>query len=205
MTKANNKSDPIRAKIAKSEAQLQNNDALPATRLPDAAPPEKFSNLISDYPGLAIAAGLGLGLLAGALLPRSTGRKLLRGGVFVASTATELGLAFGKQAVRKADDATRDGREILGETAAKAGRVASDAGRKAAEADAKPWMWVVMPAPALSAWPKTPPSMHATWGLVSRRLHSQQHRACASDSRHCSLIAAVAKVLPGFSSLPGKL
>lgn len=137
MTKANNKSDQIRAKIAKSEAQLQNNDALPATRLPDAAPPEKFSNLISDYPGLAIAAGLGLGLLAGALLPRSTGRKLLRGGVFVASTATELGLAFGKQAVRKADDATRDGREILGETAAKAGRVASDAGRKAAEAGRK--------------------------------------------------------------------
>ena len=137
MTKANNKSDGIRAKIAKSEAQLHGDDALPVARRPDAEPPEKFSNLISDYPGLAIAAGLGLGLLAGVLLPRSTGRKLLRGGVFVTSTASELGLAFGKQAVRKADDATRDGREILGETAAKAGRVASDAGRKAAEAGRK--------------------------------------------------------------------
>lgn len=133
MTKPTSKSDRIQTKIAESEAQLQADDALPAARRPDAAPPEKFSNLISDYPGLAIAAGLGLGLLAGVLLPRSTGRKLLRGGVFVASTASELGLAFGKQAVRKADDATRDGREILGETAAKAGRVASDAGRKAAD------------------------------------------------------------------------
>lgn len=134
MTKPTNKSDRIRAKIAESEAQLQDDGALPAARRPDAAPPERFSNLVSDYPGLAIAAGLGLGLLAGALLPRSAGRKLLRGGVFVASTASELGLAFGKQAMRKADDATRDGREVLGDTAAKAGRVATDAGRKAADA-----------------------------------------------------------------------
>jgi ElaB/YqjD/DUF883 family membrane-anchored ribosome-binding protein len=134
MTKATDKSDRIQAKIAKSQAQLQDDKALRAARRPDAAPPEKFSNLVSDYPGLAIAAGIGIGLLAGALLPRSAGRKLLRGGLFVASTATELGLAFGKQAVRKADDATRDGRDILEETAAKAGRVATDAGRKAAEA-----------------------------------------------------------------------
>lgn len=141
MTEATTKSDRIQAKIAKSQAQLQGDDAGPAARRADDAPPEKFSNLVSDYPGLAIAAGLGLGLLAGALLPRSAGRKLVRGGVFVASTASELGLALGKQAMRKADEATRDGREIIGDTAAKAGRVATetghkvlDAGRKAADA-----------------------------------------------------------------------
>jgi hypothetical protein len=137
MTKATSKSDRIQEKIAKSEAQLHGDGGLPAIHRPDAAPPEKFSNLISDYPGLAIAAGLGLGLLAGAILPRSAGRKLVRGGVFVASTASELGLAFGKQAIRKADEATRDGREVLGDTAAKAGRVATDAGRKAADAGRK--------------------------------------------------------------------
>ncbi|MDB5723369.1 MAG: hypothetical protein JWQ16_123 [Novosphingobium sp.] len=137
MTKATSKSDRIRAKIADSDAQLQAEDTLPAVRRPDPAPPEKFSNLISEYPGLAIAAGVGIGLLAGVLLPRSTGRKLLRGGVFVASTASELGLAFGKQAVRKADSATRDGREMLGDTATKAGHLASGAGRKAADAGRK--------------------------------------------------------------------
>lgn len=134
MTKASSNSDRIRAKIEESEAQLQGDKILPATTLPDAAPPEKFSNLIAEYPGLAIAAGLGIGLIAGALLPRSAGRKLIRGGLFVASTAGELGLAVGKQALHKADDATREGREMLGETAAKAGRVAADAGRKAADA-----------------------------------------------------------------------
>lgn len=137
MTKASSKSDQIQAKIAKSEAQLQGGGALPAPRRADDAPPEKFSNLISDYPGLAIAAGLGLGLLAGAILPRSAGRKLVRGGVFVASTASELGLAFGKQAMRKADEVTRDGREVLGDTAAKAGRIAAEAGHKVADASRK--------------------------------------------------------------------
>jgi ElaB/YqjD/DUF883 family membrane-anchored ribosome-binding protein len=129
MTKAST-NDSIQAKIAKSEAQLKGDGSLPTARLPDAAPPEKFSNLVSDYPGLAIAAGLGIGLLAGAILPRSAGRKLVRGGVFVASTASELGLAFGKQAIRKVDDATRDGRELLGDTASKAGSIASEAGHK---------------------------------------------------------------------------
>jgi ElaB/YqjD/DUF883 family membrane-anchored ribosome-binding protein len=137
MTKAPSKSDRIREKIAESEAQLHGGEGLPAVRRPEAAPPEKFSSLISDYPGLAIGAGLGIGLLAGALLPRSASRKLLRGGVFLASTAGELGLAFGKQALRKADDATRDGRSLLGDTAAKAGRLATDAGHKAADAGRK--------------------------------------------------------------------
>lgn len=137
MTDATSKSDRIQAKIAKSEAQLQGDGAFPATHRPDEAPPEKFSNLISDYPGLAVAAGLGLGLLAGAILPRSAGRKLVRGGVFVASTASELGMAFGKQAIRKADEATRDGREVLGDTAAKAGRAAAEAGHKVVDAGRK--------------------------------------------------------------------
>lgn len=137
MTKAASKSERIRDKIADSEAQLHSGDHVPAARQPEPAPPEKFSNLVSEYPGLAIAAGLGIGLLAGAILPRSAGRKLVRGGVFVASTASELGLAFGKQAIRKADDVTRDGRELIGDTAAKAGRLATDAGHKAADAGRK--------------------------------------------------------------------
>jgi hypothetical protein len=105
-----------------------------ATRPPDASPPEKLTSLIGDYPGLAIVAGLGLGVLVSALLPRHAGRKLAKGAVFVATAAGEVGLALGKQALEKADDATRDGREILSETAADAGRLAADAGRKASKA-----------------------------------------------------------------------
>ncbi|MFT4027095.1 MAG: hypothetical protein QM676_09885 [Novosphingobium sp.] len=118
MTKATDKHDPAEA-------------SLPATRLPDAEPPEEFSSLVGEYPGLAIAAGLGLGLLAGALLPRSAGRKIARGVFFLATTGGELGLVLGKQALRKADDVTRESREKIGETAAEAAHKAADAGRKA--------------------------------------------------------------------------
>lgn len=109
-----------------------------ARRLPEGEPPEGVSGLVADYPGLAIAAGLGIGLLAGALLPRSTGRKLARGAVFLASTGGELGLAFGKQALQAADEATRDGREKLSETASEVATAVADRatelGHKAADA-----------------------------------------------------------------------
>lgn len=116
-----------------------------APRLPEGEPPEGVAGLIGDYPGLAIAAGLGIGLLAGALLPRSAGRKLARGAVFLASAGGELGLALGKQALQAADEATREGRGKLSGTASEvahdlSGRAsdlaerASDLGTKAAEA-----------------------------------------------------------------------
>lgn len=108
------------------------------TKLPEGEPPEGVSGLIADYPGLAIATGLGIGLLAGALLPRSAGRKMARGAVFLASTGSELGLALGKQALRKADEVTRDSRERLSETAGEVAHSvaerASDLSHKAAEA-----------------------------------------------------------------------
>lgn len=134
MTTANSKSDNLRAKIEASDAQLKRDEGLSATRAPGAGAPDKLSSLVAEYPGLAIAAGLGIGVLAGALLPRSAGRKLVRGGVLMASAAGEIGLAVGRQAMHKADEAAREGRELLGDTAAGAGRVASDAGRIAADA-----------------------------------------------------------------------
>lgn len=109
----------------------------PAQRLPEGEPPEGVAGLIGDYPGLAIAAGLGIGLLAGALLPRSAGRRLARGAVFLASAGGEIGLALGKQALQAADEATREGRERLSETATEVAHTvvdrASDLGHKATE------------------------------------------------------------------------
>lgn len=112
--------------------------ASPAQRLPEGEPPEGVAGLIADYPGLAIAAGMGIGLLAGALLPRSTGRKLARGAVFLASAGGEIGLALGKQALQAADEATRESRQKISETATEvANNVAERASglsQKAAEA-----------------------------------------------------------------------
>lgn len=136
MTKTNSTSDRIRAQIDKSSAELKS--TAPAKRVPEAVPPEGVSGLVADYPGLAIAAGLGIGLLAGALLPRSAGRKLARGAIFLASAGGELGLAFGKQALQAADEATRESREKLSGTASEVANTVADRatelGHKAADA-----------------------------------------------------------------------
>lgn len=82
-------------------------------------------------------AGLGLGILAGALLPRSAGRKLLRGGAFFASALGEVGYALGKQAIDKAGEGRErlgDLRDELGERAGDAAQRAGEAGRRTAEA-----------------------------------------------------------------------
>ncbi len=124
--------------MSKSTDNRETTSSMPvAARLPDRAPPDQLSGLIKEYPGLVIAAGLGLGILASVLLPRSAGRKLLRGGAFLASAAGELGYAFGKQAVAKAGEGRErlgDLREELGERAGDAAQLAGAAGRKTAEA-----------------------------------------------------------------------
>ncbi|PLK25971.1 hypothetical protein [Novosphingobium sp. TH158] len=85
--------------------------ALPLAKIPDAEPPETYSDLARDYPVALVAGGLVAGLLAGALMPRGLGRKVGRGLVSGAVLAGELGLAYSQQAARKAGDAGRDGRE----------------------------------------------------------------------------------------------
>lgn len=126
MTKANSK--PTGTELTPASS---------AQHLPEGEPPEGVAGLIADYPGLAIAAGVGMGLLAGALLPRSAGRKLARGAVFLASAGGEIGLALGKQALQAADEATRESREKISEVASdvvhNAADRASDLGHKAAE------------------------------------------------------------------------
>ena len=76
MSESKARSERIAAKIADSQARLaRDNPALPATPLPpkDAYPPEDYRTLAGEYPWLAMAAGLGVGLLAGALVPKKAG------------------------------------------------------------------------------------------------------------------------------------
>ena len=127
--------DRIKIRIAESQAQLRDSKptgGLPA--LPDAAPPEKISGLAAEYPGLVIAGGLALGLLAGSLLPRSAGSKLSRRATTLVGIASEVGLVLGKQALERASTASRDGRGKLGELGGALGEKAAGARRKAGAA-----------------------------------------------------------------------
>lgn len=105
-----------------------------AARLPDRNPPDQLSELIKEYPALVVVAGLGLGLLAGALLPRAAGRKLLRGGAVLATTVGELTYSLSQQAAARAGDAAAEGRERIGDLREGISERAGDAAKLAAEA-----------------------------------------------------------------------
>jgi hypothetical protein len=123
------KHDELLAEVEKAEARQQ--QAAGHGPLPDRSPPEKVGDLIREHPGIAIAAGIGLGLLAATLLPKGPGRKLLRRGGLVASAATEMALLLGQQAMAKASEATEESRERISEQVSEAAKRTSAASRAA--------------------------------------------------------------------------
>ena len=81
MSEAQARSERIRDKIAASQDRLRRDaEAVPPASaraaLPDAYPPDSYRSLVAEYPWLVVATGAGLGLLAGALVPKRFGAKL---------------------------------------------------------------------------------------------------------------------------------
>lgn len=110
MSSSEPRQDRIAARIAASQERLtRGSSTRPALPAKDAYPPEDYRSLIAEYPWLAVTAGLGLGLLAGALAPKKAGSKFGQRALGLAIAAGELGLAFSKQAGERASEAGRDG------------------------------------------------------------------------------------------------
>ena len=133
MSEADDRRDRIKQRIAASQARLDRESAdLPALPrrdpLPDRYPPEDYRSLAAEYPVLTVAAGLGLGLLIGALVPKGIGGKFGRRAFTVATAAAELGLLLSKQAREKVDDAGREGLAQLDERTAPLRQRAARAG-----------------------------------------------------------------------------
>ena len=109
----------IAAKIAASQERLDRySPKRPALPAEDAYPPEDYRSLIAEYPWLAVAAGMGLGLLAGALTPKKTSSGFGKRVLGLAMAAGELGLALSKQAGERAGEAGRDGLALAREGSA---------------------------------------------------------------------------------------
>jgi hypothetical protein len=90
-----------------------------------------------EHPGLVVAGGVALGLVAGALLSRGTGRRLAQHALTLAEVAGAAGITLGKQAMDKAEDAgegLRRGGEALAERAGRLAGPAEDAVDNASEA-----------------------------------------------------------------------
>lgn len=139
MSAADQRSNRIKERIAASQARLDREShelpTIPRRQpLPDAYPPEDYRSLAAEYPWLAMAAGMGIGMLAGALLPKGAGSKVGRRVIGAASVAAELGLAFSKQARDRAQEVGREGLEQIDERTAplrqRAARAGGDARTK---------------------------------------------------------------------------
>ncbi|MDE2436870.1 MAG: hypothetical protein KGM49_11480 [Sphingomonadales bacterium] len=140
MSEADAKRERIKAKVAASQERLtRDSAALPVAsrraNLPDAYPPEDYRSLAAEYPLLTVAAGIGAGLLIGALVPKRFGGKLGKRALAIATVAGELGLAYGKHASNAALEAGQEGLAKAGEASAplrrKAVRMAGSAGGSA--------------------------------------------------------------------------
>ena len=123
MSEAEQRRNRISERIAASQARLDRNDhGLPTVphlgQLPDASPPETYRGLAGEHPWLAVAAGLGLGVLAGSLLPKGLGGKAGRRMLGAAAAVAELGFALSKQARDKAEGGARDGLALLDDSTA---------------------------------------------------------------------------------------
>jgi hypothetical protein len=82
------------------------------------------SDFVRDHPGLVVAGGVALGLIAGAMLSRGSGRKLARHALTLAEMAGSAGLAFGKDALVRAEHAGGELRKQGEALAEKAGNLA---------------------------------------------------------------------------------
>ena len=128
MSETDSKRTRIADKIAASQARLRRDTppALPSV-IPPAEPPESFSGLVRQYPGLIVVGGLALGVVAGALMPRALRSKLTGRVVTLAGLAGELGLALGRQALDKAEAGREKMSEGTQEARSRATRIAGTA------------------------------------------------------------------------------
>ncbi|MFA7601542.1 MAG: hypothetical protein WCY29_00920 [Novosphingobium sp.] len=85
------------------------------------------ADFVRDHPGMLIAGGVALGLVAGGLLARGNGRKLARHALSLAEAAGAAGLTLGRQAVERAEDAGSELRRQGEAIAQKAGKLAAPA------------------------------------------------------------------------------
>ena len=139
VSKADEQRARIRGKVAASQDRLRReSEELPALpqrqHFPDAYPPEDYRSLAAEYPWLTVAAGVGAGMLVGALLPKGAGGKLGKRALTVATLAAEFGMAMSRKAGDKASESGSEGLRRIGEATAPLRQRASRGGSAARSA-----------------------------------------------------------------------
>ena len=72
-----------------------------------------LTDQIKAHPGIALASGLALGVLASALLPKGAARRIAKGAVAAATVGTEAGMVLARHARETAASAAGEASEQL--------------------------------------------------------------------------------------------
>lgn len=129
MTKPDPRRERVAKRISASQQRLKRDSDAPSRPLPDRHPPENYRGLAREYPWLTVAAGVGLGVLVAAVLPRKFASKGAKRAMGLASVAAELGLAYSRQARDAASGVAHDGLAKLDEGTAPLRKRAVTAGK----------------------------------------------------------------------------
>jgi len=70
------------------------------------------TDFVRDHPLMVVAGGIAVGLIAGALLPRGTGRAIAKRASSLAEIGAAAAVTLGTQALEKADSAKSSGLEL---------------------------------------------------------------------------------------------
>ncbi|WEK47098.1 MAG: hypothetical protein P0Y56_02090 [Candidatus Andeanibacterium colombiense] len=82
---------------------------------PASGPIDKLTAVAKEHPLLVVLGGIAVGVAVSTLIPRSPTRRLSRNALGFLTTVAELGIAYGRQALDAADDASQPTRERLGD------------------------------------------------------------------------------------------
>ncbi|MFM5918509.1 MAG: hypothetical protein ACKOOL_13390 [Novosphingobium sp.] len=134
MSKTDPRRERVANRIAASQDRLKRSaETLPAKPrrdpLPDLHPPEDYRSLAREYPWLTVVAGVGIGVLVAAVLPRKFASKSAKRAMGLATVAAELGMAYSRQARDIAGEAAHDGLAKLEEGTAPLRKRAVSAGK----------------------------------------------------------------------------
>jgi hypothetical protein len=97
--------------------RIEAGQARQAARAKPAAdgPIDRLTSVAKEHPLLVVLGGLAIGVAISTLIPRSPTRKLSKNALGFLTTVAELGIAYGRQALENADEASQPTRERLGE------------------------------------------------------------------------------------------
>lgn len=135
MSQEEDKRQRIRSRIESSQERLKRDSRqLPAIPPASAVSDSETGSLrgfASAHPVWTVAAGLGAGLLVGALLPRRFGSKFSKRAIGLATLGAELAVAASRNARDAASEGAREGLHRIEEGTAPLRRRANRAGQSA--------------------------------------------------------------------------